>query len=577
MPFRILNTASLCLAISATIALADNHSELNTPTSPTSIDQAMLFRSFVKDAPGCREAVSLQKRAAKSGMIAPNQKTPPAGVSALDTPVFSETVGAAAATCPDAFAWTQFLTAIQYHFWNWSIDQTVWPHSPLPICANAGDKNCCPADVLSNPGSAPNEQCPFNRASFDPVPALPLTPNGAPSGVMISHRGAHKKTYVEQLDPGRALRDIEVELVFRNPSMVDYLFRNDMYSQQGLGSRTKAANAAVARGDIGAAQALEVRLRAGAVMVKADFLHQDVMKAQGLIQGEAYGVPNNPDYPYLTVEFTGKPIKLADGGTYDPSGIYYMLAMTNASKDLPNWHWYAMEHVANRGRCDYIGCNDSFGYLVDPEMANGAKYGGTFIPPLQGLQNNQTQEASSSTNPNDPIFVTGTFYDPKTYDEQISKELAMLFHGMGIATDDADLDPKVISPTDPQWLNYRLKGTQTDFTTSHGVPQGTGATITEGGFVNSASCMTCHSQATFTEEGGPGVGGSVGATWRLNLFGFGQVAMGSPELTWFFSPGNAATAYKSIQSDFIWGILGAQPIKDGDGNATVPAHPTILK
>ena len=103
-----------------------------------------------------------------------------------------------------------------------------------------------------------------------------------------------------------------------------------------------------------------------------------------------------------------------------------------------------------------------------------------------------------------------------------------------------DRDPKTISPSDPQWKNYRLKGTQSAFTTSHGVPTGTGATVTEGGFVNSASCMTCHSQASVDEEGNPGVGGSVGSTWRPNLFGFSQVEMGAPELSWFFYPGTSS-------------------------------------
>ena len=29
---------------------------------------------------------------------------------------------------------------------------------------------------------------------------------------------------------------------------------------------------------------------------------------------------------------------------------------------LPNWHWYAFEHVNNLGRCDFTGCNDSYGF-----------------------------------------------------------------------------------------------------------------------------------------------------------------------------------------------------------------------
>ena len=525
------------------------------PQQPTSIDSAMLFRSFVQDAPEC-------------------------SVQAVDgKPVFAEHVASPAMTCPDAFAWTQYLSAIQGEFWNWAIDQTVWPSEPWPICQEGQTANCCPRDLLENPGSEPNVHCPYNRQDFSPIPPLPTQPSGIPSGIVVSHRGAHKKTYVENLDPGRMLRDLEVELIFRNTSMVDYIFKNDMYTREGLGSRAKAANAAASAGDIGAAQALEVRLRTDAVMVKADFLHQDIMLAQGLIEpGDRPGeVPNNPDYPYLTMYLEGQEVKLEDGTEYDTSGYYYMLAMTNASKAIPNWHWYAMEHVGNLGRCDFIGCNDSFGYSVNVEMANGAKFGGTFIPPKQRLENNQAL-TEPNADPNNAIFWLGQPYDPTEYGEQMNPALNALFEGMGIATELVDRDPAIIQTTDPQWRNYRLKGTQSTFTTSHGVPTGTGATITEGGFVNSASCMTCHSQSSADSNGNIGVGGAVGASWRLNLFGFGQVEMGAPELSWFFYPGTS-TPYAAVQYDFIWGILNAQcadPAASGDGCASIPNHPTII-
>lgn len=525
------------------------------PQEPTSIDQAMLFRSFIQDASEC-------------------------AVRAVDgEPVFDDAIASPAVTCPDAFAWTQYIQAIQGEFWNWAIDQTVWPEDPWPICADGQTGDCCPRDVLDHAGSSPNEHCPYNRQDFDPVPPLPTQPNGTPSGVVLNHRGAHKKTDVEELDPGRLLRDLEVELVFRNKPMVEYIFENDMYNREGLGARVKAANAAVGAGDIGAAQALQVRLTSDAVMVKADFIHQDIMLGQELIEpaGEPGAIPNNPDYPYLTVYLDGTTETLPDGSTYDTSGYYYMVAMTNASKAIPNWHWYALEHVANLGRCDYTGCNDSFGYAVDAEMSDGAKFGGTYIPPKQRLENNQAL-TQPNADPNNAIFLLGKVYDPKEYGERITPDLRALFDDLGIGTARVDREPAVIEPSDPAWLSYRLKGTQTAFTTSHGVPTGTGATVTEGGFVNSASCMTCHSQASTDETGGPGVGGSVGASWRLNLFGFGQVEMGSPELGWFFYPGTESP-YAAVQYDFIWGILNASCFQESSSPGTceaVPDHPTII-
>lgn len=286
------------------------------PTTHTPIDQAMLFRSFVQDAPECRASAEDGK------------------------PVFAAGIGSPPMTCPDAFAWTQYLLAIDGEFWNWGIDQTVWPAQPWSVCASDETANCCPVDILEKPGATPDVHCPYNRQAFTPVPPLIARPNGEPSQVVLSHRGAHKKTYVEKLDPGRLLRDLEVELVFRNASMVDYIFKNDMYNREGLGARVRAANSAVAAGNIGAAQALEVRMRSDATMVKADFLHQAVMLAQGLIQpGKRPGeVANDPEYPYLTIYLQGQKVKLTDGNEYDNSGYYYMLAMTNASKAVPDWH-----------------------------------------------------------------------------------------------------------------------------------------------------------------------------------------------------------------------------------------------
>ena len=160
---------------------------------------------------------------------------------------------------------------------------------------------------------------------------------------------------------------------------------------------------------------------------------------------------------------------------------------------------------------------------------------------------------------NDPLFRTGQFYDPAETGEVMTAELAAMFREMGIATAETDPDPAVISAQDPAWLNYRLKGTQSTFTTAGGVPTGTGATITEGGFVNSASCMTCHSQAA-TDALGTTQAAGVGATWRPNLMGYNQVVMGTPDPDWFYGNGantDGTLGITATQVDFIWGVLNA--------------------
>ena len=357
--------------------------------------------------------------------------------------------------------------------------------------------------------------------------------------------------------------------MFRNKSMVDYIYRHDLYSKEGLGSRNLAQNTALQSGDIAQSHRMEVRFPVDAVMVKADFLHERIMKKLGLIKnkdknGKKLIPPNNPDYPYLTIGIAG------DGSKGSVPGIYYMLAMTNASKELPIWHWYAMEHVANQGRCDYIGCNDSFGYNANGKAQAGANFGPSFIPPMIELNDDKTSG-------NDPLFVTGKVYHPSTTGEKITPNLQTLFKKAGIGTATSDPDPNVISADDPAWLNYRLKGTQTTFTTAGGVPTGTGATITEGGFVNSASCATCHSQASVDSTGTSGIQG-VGSTWRPNLLGYNQVEMGSPDSSWFYS--NGSPSVTATQIDFVWGILNAAcqtPGSNPNGPCkTYPSSPTII-
>ncbi len=500
---------------------------------PNSLQKMMLFRSMVQDDPACMVDV-VEGIAFVAGDL---------GTSA-------------ASSCPDAFAWVQFGTAIQEEFWDWAIDPTVWRSDPLPLCTPSVTGDCCDPNAAPDPAN-PSTQCPIFRADYDPVPPLPAVPNGTPSGFVTDHRGI-----VNQSDPGRLLRDLELELVFRNRPMFDYLYRHDLYSKEGLGARNRAQNTAISAGDIGTAQRLQVRLPVDAVMVKADFVHQEIMLDQGLIELIPDGVPNNPAYPYLTVMLDG------DGSDGTVPGMYYMVAMTNASKDIPIWHWYAMEHVTNLGRCDYIGCNDSFGYAVDGTTQAGANFGTTFIPPHIVLNDDKTSS-------NDPLFEAGLAYDPAQTGEVITPELALMLDAMGVGTAAVDPDPNLISIDDPAWRNYRLKGTQTTFTHATGVPSGMGATVTEGGFVNSASCTTCHSQASVDQYGNAGLQG-VGATWRPNLQGYGQVAMGAPDGDWFYNFGG--TQVTATQIDFIWGILLASCQENGtDGHcASYPDAPTIV-
>lgn len=83
-----------------------------------------------------------------------------------------------------------------------------------------------------------------------------------------------------------------------------------------------------------------------------------------------------------------------------------------------------------------------------------------------------------------------------------------------------------------------------------------GNVISEGGFVNTSSCKTCHTQASVDSEGKMGLTGA-GFSVRLNRLGYRDSATGVPELSMFYSPGTATL--RVFRTDYMWGTLFASP------------------
>jgi hypothetical protein len=163
------------------------------------------------------------------------------------------------------------------------------------------------------------------------------------------------------------------------------------------------------------------------------------------------------------------------------------------SRILPKWFYFSFEHVANPGRCDFSGCRDDFGQEVP------------FTPPK---------------------FTTGQAYQVET------------------------LTPGLLSFLGPDsiWKNYRLKGTQADFTTPDGRPTILAGSQIEGEFFPaSSSCITCHSRAGFDSQG-------------QNLYGhgeakpFGLSPYGSPDPRWFYDTAPTSWQLKYRQADYFWSI-----------------------
>ncbi|MFT5891822.1 MAG: hypothetical protein ACI9Y7_001929 [Dokdonia sp.] len=121
-----------------------------------------------------------------------------------------------------------------------------------------------------------------------------------------------------------------------------------------------------------------------------------------------------------------------------------LVAFHLVTHELPNWVWSTFEHSSNVGLCDYIGCKDDFGCTQ------------RYIPPHKDVN--------------------------KGYDiGKTTPKLKALFKEFGV--------PNVFE-------NYRLKGSQTEYTSTQGDTLLLGNSILEANLVTSSSCISCHARAT---------------------------------------------------------------------------------
>jgi hypothetical protein len=191
------------------------------------------------------------------------------------------------------------------------------------------------------------------------------------------------------------------------------------------------------------------------------------------------------------------------------------------SKMVPNWTWATFEHQSNPGRCEFIGCRDTFGSVQAVIPAD------TLVP-----------------DPNDPTY-NNPKNNPTPYPPcNKTPALNTLFGA---------------SPIDPVFKNYCLKGSQTDFTDASGMAIRLGNSVTEEGFDFQASCMSCHGHAAFAGDGtatsSAGFDRVTGAPlgpihgewyWTTNIGGpWAPAAM--PPVGIQIVPG-------AVSADFVWSI-----------------------
>ena len=269
------------------------------------------------------------------------------------------------------------------------------------------------------------------------------------------------------------------ELVFRNKSFFDYVFQNNLYNQEGILSVVQNNDDNIRNGapyrisnDAGAFS--EIVFPTDAVMIKSNWLSRE--------RAEEMGVRDDPAHPYIKMNITS-PVTDKNGTILRP-GEHWLVAIHISSKDTPNWVWATFEHVNNPGRCDYTGCNDSFGH----EFADAV---------LPGQARNYTRPHQVCDNLPLPSWVLDL---GKSYAGGSQRPaLANVFKALGIGT--KENQTLIPAYADRAWLSYELKGSQVEFTDSTGRATRLGNSVTEAGFVSSSSCITCHAKAAAASDG----------------------------------------------------------------------------
>jgi len=212
----------------------------------------------------------------------------------------------------------------------------------------------------------------------------------------------------------------------------------------------------------------------------------------------------------MVPSWTNNQVSVADTPKFfhvnsDATGAKFALvSMHVISKQVPNWTWATFESRFNPGRCDIIGCSDSFGAkdaLVAPAKPQGQQY------------------------------------------PDCAKTVAL-----SAMLGKADIEPA--------YANYCLKGSQVDFVDSSGLDIRLGNSVTERGFVDSSSCMTCHGRASFDSSGqqrtGDDQAGFLGNSGPL----------GALQPSWYWTFNAQPPIYENTpgltrvwsQADFVWSV-----------------------
>ena len=214
------------------------------------------------------------------------------------------------------------------------------------------------------------------------------------------------------------------EEVRRNRPQFDYIVNNQLNTQAGLAEAF--------------AKSFKVAMPTSAVSVKGDWV-----PVQTLLQW----IPAIGNLDKLhTLYYTG-----TSGGVE-----YALVSLHVSSRQNANWVWGSFEHQLSPGRCDDLGCYDSFGATKPVVRPNRA--------------------------------AVNTQYGACNKSAVLSKLMST-------------------AKLSPVWQNYCMKSTQVDYTAPDGTPTALGNSVTErvvgNGTVAASSCIACHAYASFGASGAP--------------------------------------------------------------------------
>lgn len=517
--------------------------------APDQLDFSTFFLADIRDSPQCETR-------AENGRI-----------------VFGEAVTNPAITCPDAFAWKLMVESVVAGFWeDWSTNRQTWPSDPWPRCApgTTGPDCCTEVEVSNNawpahcpvfPGPTPGMPA---FAPTEPAIAEQMTLAEAAPGDVDGDGAVDWDDVPGALKPA-VIGGVAGELTYRNQPMVDYIFDRELYSTDGLARVFEQFSRATRvyaphwpepddppRDHDTVPPTAAIVFPIDAVMIKANWLSVEDAPKIGID-------PYDEENPFIIMDLL--PI---EGSNKPPEASvkpkpHILIAFHISSKDLPGWFWATFEHVANQGRCDWTGCNDSFGFLSTANPSMDSTRTVDLAPPARNFTPPHKTDKVGGFDRS--AFVLGERYLDV---DEISPPLDAIYAAFDVATAAGINRTGRPTAADAAWRAYRLKGSQTGFVTATGRPTRLGNSVTEAGFANTSSCITCHARAGATRAGTPPL--AIFAD-TLSDLGVSQSVNGLPNEAWFNVNAyrndegkREAPGIHAIQTDFVWGFRLACPI-----------------